>query len=137
MKIEYIAGKQNTCADLLSRIPYREIDDDDIQADVAEPNEHFYGINVINSNRGDMNNQTSDTSSNSEANDKTNAESDSFDVGKEQDKDHQLLNLKKKILRNKENVKNYILENNELYFVDNKRDGVQRKCIPTHLFLLY
>ncbi|MCG7882618.1 MAG: reverse transcriptase, partial [Candidatus Thiodiazotropha endolucinida] len=48
--IEYIAGTENTCADLLSRKP--DVDDTVIEAELLEPdiNDHTYEVGAINSN---------------------------------------------------------------------------------------
>ena len=138
-KIEYIAGPENTCADLLSRLP-SEKDTQNDHSDshnTMEPdiNENTFEINAFNSNLF----KTKDYAS-CEVQNEVDHEKPSI-VGMnmiaEQEKDTDLMEIKMQILHgqpSKSTQRSHIVIDNILYYIsDPDNEPVLRLYVPGHL----
>ena len=138
-KIEYIAGPENTCADLLSRLPStKDSPGQQNQTEInVEPdiNRNTYEINALNSNLFNIKDYASCTIREEVDHEKPNMSG--IDMITEQGKDAELVEFKMQILHgqpSKTTQKNYIVIDNILYYItDPDNEPVLRLYVPEHL----
>ena len=135
-RIEYIKGTDNSCADLLSRIPQSAgltQENDAYEPDISDK---AYQINALNSNRFDPKEFASCKLPPSETVIKPNL-GDDVDMATEQSKDAVIMELKIGLQNDKlpkSIQKRHIVMDNILYFISNAdSDPVLRLYIPEHL----
>ena len=139
-KVEYIEGKTNTCADLLSRHPENvgfEKDrlEDDVDLDV---NDNIYQVNVLDSSNVDPRTYASCNLPEKDSIEKCDlSDFKDFDMSVEQSKDDELMSLKSKIDSGdfgKDKQKHYLVVENLLYYISNVEDDPYlRLYVPKHL----
>jgi len=133
--IEYLPGKLNACADLLSRIPPEAIpqDPDYVENEISDK---FYQVNTLNSNRFNPRDFASchvDTDQ-----DLTKPEIDfDCDMSIEQKKDDALMEVKVGLMSEKMSpklAKRYLVIDDILYFISSADEMPElRLYIPSHL----
>ncbi|KAL4232960.1 hypothetical protein ACF0H5_007648 [Mactra antiquata] len=139
LTIKYIAGRDNRCADMLSRIrhpPLSPQEEAKIE-DCEEINDNAYQINLINTTQMD----TRQFVSVIDDEPRDNFERPTFDdvtlnMTTEQERDDGLNTIKNQLtMTDPPNAVNkYVLLNNVIYYLtDMDNDPVLRLCIPTHL----
>ena len=144
--IEYIAGKTNTCADLLSRHPDNvkvesEIENSD-QHDrtVIDVNDNLYDVNVLDSNQFDpkifARCQLPDDKTFNKC-DCSNFRKAGFDMKTEQMKDGNLTKIRSMLLNgegNKDVQTHYLSVDKLIYYISNVNDDpCLRLIIPNHM----
>ena len=139
-KVEYIEGKTNTCADLLSRHPENvgsEKDrlEDDVDLDV---NDNIYQVNVLDSSNFDPKTYASCNLPEKDSIERCDlSDFKDFDMSVEQAKDDELMSLKSKIDSGdfgKDKQKHYLVVENLLYYISNVEDDPYlRLYVPKHL----
>ena len=135
-KIEYIKGTDNSCADLLSRIPQSAgltQENDTYEPDISDK---AYEINALNSNRFDPKEFASCKLPPSDLIEKPTL-GEEVDIVTEQSKDTNLMELKIGLLNNKllpSVQKRHVIIDNILYYISNvDSDPVLRLYIPEQL----
>lgn len=135
--IEYIAGTENSCADLLSRIP----DNGDMQPAIEnfEPDAHpnLFEIAVLNSNQFDVRQFASCDLPADDCLELPRGLLKGYNMAEEQNKDSEIVEFKT-ILRqgspSKAVQKRYIVLNDILYYISDADDNpTLRLCVPMHL----
>ena len=139
-KIEYIAGKKNVCADLLSHMP--GLDKEGILERTNGPikelniDDRTFEINLVNSNQMDttmpgMYNIVQDTLTKNEL------KVDGFDIVKEQEKDEILLDLKNRLQKGdvtSADYSKYVVLDDTLYYISKVNDNLTlRTYLPYHI----
>ncbi|MCG8045975.1 MAG: RNase H-like domain-containing protein [Candidatus Thiodiazotropha endolucinida] len=135
--IEYIAGTENTCADLLSRKP--DVDDTVIEAELLEPdiNDHTYEVGAINSNEINPKNFAGCEMPTKDRPEIPETDLPGLDIGLEQGKDAAVMELKN-LLKHGEPSKaikhRYLVEEGIVYYLSNPDDNpTLRLYVPEHL----
>ena len=135
-RIEYIKGTDNSCADLLSRIPQSAgltQENDTYEPDISDK---AYQINALNSNRFDPKEFASSKLPPTETVIKPTL-GDDVDMATEQSKDAVIMELKMGLQNEKlpnSIQKRHIVMDNILYFISNAdSDPILRLYIPEHL----
>ena len=138
--IDYIEGKKNVCADLLSYMP--GLDKEGILERTNGPikdlniDDRTFEINLLNSNQMDTTlpgkyNIVHATLTKNEL------KVDGFDIVKEQEKDEVLLDLKNRLQKGDVTSPNYskhVVLDNTLYYISNVNDNpMLRSYIPYHI----
>ena len=139
-KILYIKGKDNGCADLLSRHPLatNDLDSEDERRIESHPIDEFMEINVLNSNRFEpkqfMDYQAKEVDG--ELQRPNLEEFQDIDMKVEQDKDQSIRQLRAKLLEGNTEAhgsKNFILIDEIVYFLSHPEGDVRvRMYIPEH-----
>ena len=138
--IEYIEGKKNVCADLLSRIPGldKEGIEDRTNSPIADVDisDNTFEINVVNSNQM----ETSMPSKYNVVQDSLTKEElkvSGFDIVKEQEKDKVLFDLKIRLQKGNVTSTDYshhVVLDDILYYISNVNDNpTLRTYIPYHI----
>ncbi|MEW8548330.1 MAG: DDE-type integrase/transposase/recombinase, partial [Candidatus Thiodiazotropha sp.] len=135
--VEYIAGTENTCADLLSRKPDNGYIEQENEPFVLDINDNTYEIGVINSHEIDPKTLASCKIPEKESFAVPDTEFTDIDMVSEQTKDREILELKT-ILKHGEPSKaisrRYIIENDLLYYLSDPNDNpTLRLFVPEQL----
>jgi len=131
-KIEYLAGRENTCADLLSRIP-KQLERESISV-IPEVDDRAYQINVINSHQIERKPSIDDAAC--EAPDAT-EQQPLGELVSEYQMDEEIKTLKEAIEAGKVTqacASRYLIQDDRLYYLSNKEEEVRpRLYIPQML----
>ena len=135
-KIEYLAGTENSVADLLSRVPPDTAPTDDSQLADPDVSGHMYQISALNSNKFNPKEFARCRPRFEDKVEKPNYREE-IDISVEQDKDEGILQIKQG-LRNdslsKSLAKKHIMIDNILYYISYPdSDPILRLYIPEHL----
>ena len=134
-KIEYVAGTDNSCADLLSRVPKDALpnNESDYEPDISDKT---YQVNALNSNRFKPKEYARCTVDFQDPVDKPTLGSE-IDIIAEQEKDELLMEIKIGLQNDKISpsiAKRYLLSENILYYISNvESDPILRLYIPIQL----
>lgn len=142
-KVEYIKGTENHCADLLSRIPHakaKSIDENEIDSE-PDIDDRALEINVINSNKFNPKDfATCTVDFNADPIKEKGVLFDTFDMKVEQEKDDEVMQIKKRISRGtatKAEETHYFesADDGLLYYISNAdaEDPRLRLYVPSHL----
>ena len=135
--VEYIPGRENTCADLLSRKP--DTDDNPDEKSLLEPdiNDNTFEVGAINSNKFNPKHFAGCDLPEKEGVDVPDSDFKELDMALEQSKDKNIIELKTLLEQgepSKAVKRRYILENGLLYYLSNPDDNpTLRLFIPGHL----
>ena len=131
--IEYIKGKENVLADMLSRLPADLEKDESENENVVDVNENTFCINAINSN-GINPKDYATCRPTFQQDDLPNLAN--FDILTEQERDPKITSIKEELSSEKESnlKKRHMLVDQVLYFISHPLDDpVLRLYIPNHL----
>ena len=132
--IEYIKGRDNTCADLLSRAPSSSNPPDD-NDDIPDVNDNTYEIGVINSNQIDPKQLAS--CDHPPGVQQENTTNDEFDAVGEQGKDPAINAVKQKLeskTADRNTYSNFMIVEDKVYFISEKNEDVRlRLYVPVQL----
>lgn len=134
-KIEYVAGTDNSCADLLSRVSKGALpnDESDYEPDISDKT---YQVNALNSNRFNPKEYARCTVNFQDPVDKPTLGSE-IDIISEQVKDELLVEIKIGLQNDKLSpaiAKRHLLSDNILYYISNVESGpILRLYIPIQL----
>ncbi len=134
-RIEYIAGTDNSVADLLSRVPIEAESLDDATLENPDISEKTYEINALNSNRFSPKQYARCTVEPNDSVEKPTLDPD-IEIAVEQDKDESIIELKIGLINDKLSkaiAKKHLLTDNVLYYISNAdSDPILRLYIPAH-----
>lgn len=134
-KIEYVAGTDNSVADLLSRMPHNAIADETVEYS-PDLNDNTYQIGALNSNKFSPK-QYARCQIDLEDNLKKPSLSPDINMIQEQEKDEVLMQIKVGLKTDKLSpslANKYVVHENILYYISNAdSDPVLRLYIPSHL----
>ena len=138
-KVEYIPGSQNTCADLLSRMPLSSVDTEDLVSEYSEPDisDKTLEISALNSNKFQpkkfVNCQIDDV----DMPELKDLGFQDFDMTVEQSKDAKISEILDSIGKHEANpkdVRKFLVIEDVLYYIsDPDNEPVLRLYIPEHL----
>lgn len=132
--IQYLKGKDNVCADLLSRAVNASRDEDDPPVEIDDRN---YTVSAINSNRFEPREFVSHKDDEGSPVVSERPTLSGLDMCKEQDADSQIVELKKRMRSGKTSKmeeKKYIIMDDIVYYLSTPDDDpVIRLYIPSHL----
>ncbi|KAK6167883.1 hypothetical protein SNE40_021812 [Patella caerulea] len=138
--IEYVPGKQNSIADLLSRVPSKqEANDNNSDGETIEPrtSDNMFEISAFNSNEFVPHNYAKCTVPDKDLPDKIDLNVDNFDIEKEQNDDPEIVSIIKQLKANTGGSKTknrFLLIDKVLYFISSPDDDpTLRLYIPQHL----
>ena len=133
-KIEFIRGRTNTCADMLSRINHKTEETDyglPLQEDIYD---NSYQINYINTNQTDTRGYVNAQIPISGRTDKPVLNKPDINMSEEQIKDNELRQIKEQLRKNettKTTYAQFIVIDVILYYTSNRdKDPLIRLCIP-------
>ena len=135
-KVKYISGPENTCADLLSRLPddQNNLKETDNEPDI---NDNIYEINVFNSKRFDTREYASCSVTDEKHQGKPTIDIPDLNITAEQSKDKELVEIRTTVSHGKSakgTEKNYIVIDEVLYYISNPNDEpTLRLYVPEHL----
>lgn len=136
-KVEYISGPENTCADLLSRLPDDQKNSKSETDNEPDINDNIYEINVFNSNRFDTREYASCSVADENHKGKPSVDIPDLNITVEQDNDEEIVEIKTNLSNGKSTKgteKNYIVIDQVLYYISNPNDEpTLRLYIPEHL----
>ena len=136
-KIEYIAGTENTCADLLSRKPNGECTDPILEPFELDINDNTFEVGMINSNEMDPKEFASCQVPEKEPLGVPECELPGLNMVQEQSKDSEILELKTVLAHgdpSKAIKRRYLIENDIVYFLSDPDDNpTLRLYIPVQL----
>ena len=133
-KIEYLAGTDNSVADLLSRVPHLTTDQSELLND-PDISEKTYEISALNSNRF---NPKEFARCRAELNDKVKKPTlnSTLNMVEEQEKDETLMKIKDSLKNDTLSpsvAKKFIVLDNSLYYISKTdTDPILRLYIPEH-----
>lgn len=134
--IEYITGQTNYCADLLSRIPHTENQENEREF-VPDVSENTFEINTFNSNRFVPKHFASCEVDERDIPNKEKLQLPGYNMEEEQEKDAEIVKIKHQIQSGKatSSIQNkHLIIDNVLYYIS-KPDGepIIRLYVPSHL----
>ena len=133
-KIEYVAGKKNTCADFLSRLPGHENRDDSESGVEPEVDDRAFQINVINSNLFDPKEYASAPTPRRVVEENEEVIVSDPDIVRQQGEDGEIAALKDCLLKgnaSKSEVRHFSIINEVVYYIsDPEGEPTLRLYVP-------